>query len=417
MAEGNPFTGGTILAQVRTPDERVFDLTAADDGVLLTPPVVVGADRRPDLAGANERPASPLAGDPPGNARSSRPAANGSSPRTANCWWSVAERGPGPATAPFRTVTWSARSRRTGTPRDHTRAGCSRARSTGPGSVGPHRHGSPSSTCSPATGWSAPRRQPAPTGHRQRVTVAADRRRPRLRIGRALPALGGHVWDLATGRRVEKLADDRMPPGYVDRSAHDSFGDRGQSRRPHAAPSPSVPVPARRASPCRTAPPTSSCSAPNTPTVARSARRSAPMASTCWPTGTVPNAAKSTYGSCDMTGAGSWLPRTVVAVASAEKLVPLAFTIPGGSAQLLRWLVPVTGSYDEGRALAASACPRRDLGSHRANVGHTRADPRGRRRCGQQRRMAGPVPPLTMLPPCAVPTPSRTGRDMRGIRG
>lgn len=53
-----------------------------------------------------------------------------------------------------------------------------------------------------------------------------------------------------------------------------------------------------------------------------------------------------------MTGAGSWLPRTVVAVASAEKLVPLAFTIPGGSAQLLRWLVPVTGSYDEGRALA-----------------------------------------------------------------
>ena len=53
-----------------------------------------------------------------------------------------------------------------------------------------------------------------------------------------------------------------------------------------------------------------------------------------------------------MTGAGPWLPRSVVSVASTEKLVPLAFTIPGGSARLLRWLVAPAQPYDEGHALA-----------------------------------------------------------------
>lgn len=57
-------------------------------------------------------------------------------------------------------------------------------------------------------------------------------------------------------------------------------------------------------------------------------------------------------------GAAHWLPRsgsrTVAATvpASAERIVPLAFTFPGGSARLLRWLVEPNELYGEGAALA-----------------------------------------------------------------
>jgi molecular chaperone DnaK (HSP70) len=55
-------------------------------------------------------------------------------------------------------------------------------------------------------------------------------------------------------------------------------------------------------------------------------------------------------------GAAHWLPRSsprsVVAQPSPDRMVPLAFTIPGGSARLLRWLVVPTQPYDEGSTLA-----------------------------------------------------------------
>jgi hypothetical protein len=44
--------------------------------------------------------------------------------------------------------------------------------------------------------------------------------------------------------------------------------------------------------------------------------------------------------------------RGVVAVASTDRMVPLTFTIPGGSARLLRWLVAPTQPYQEGHPLA-----------------------------------------------------------------
>jgi hypothetical protein len=48
------------------------------------------------------------------------------------------------------------------------------------------------------------------------------------------------IWDLATGRRVEKLADDwqRRLSGYQDRSEYDGFGDHAFSPdgRLHAVP-------------------------------------------------------------------------------------------------------------------------------------------------------------------------------------
>jgi len=55
-------------------------------------------------------------------------------------------------------------------------------------------------------------------------------------------------------------------------------------------------------------------------------------------------------------GAALWLPRsgprTVMARPSLDRIVPLAFTIPGGSAQLLRWLVEPGQAYEVGAAVA-----------------------------------------------------------------
>jgi hypothetical protein len=55
-------------------------------------------------------------------------------------------------------------------------------------------------------------------------------------------------------------------------------------------------------------------------------------------------------------GAAQWLPRsgprTVMARPSPERMVPLVFTIPGGSAQLLRWLVEPEQAYEVGAPLA-----------------------------------------------------------------
>ena len=66
VAEGEAFAAGAVLAQVRTPDERVFDLTAADEGTLLSHRARVGDIVGPTLSAISKRPASCLAGDPPG---------------------------------------------------------------------------------------------------------------------------------------------------------------------------------------------------------------------------------------------------------------------------------------------------------------------------------------------------------------
>jgi hypothetical protein len=55
-------------------------------------------------------------------------------------------------------------------------------------------------------------------------------------------------------------------------------------------------------------------------------------------------------------GAAHWLSRSGTRVVAAqptqERVVPLAFTIPGGSAKLLRWLVEPDEPYGEGALLA-----------------------------------------------------------------
>jgi molecular chaperone DnaK len=66
VAPGATYRRGAIVAQVRTPDERVFDLTAPDDGVLLSAGARVGELVGPTLMASSKRPTSLLAGDQPG---------------------------------------------------------------------------------------------------------------------------------------------------------------------------------------------------------------------------------------------------------------------------------------------------------------------------------------------------------------
>jgi hypothetical protein len=55
-------------------------------------------------------------------------------------------------------------------------------------------------------------------------------------------------------------------------------------------------------------------------------------------------------------GIAQWLPRTgprtVMARPTVDRMTPLVFTIPGGAARLLRWLVRPEESYDVGATLA-----------------------------------------------------------------
>lgn len=65
VSEGQPYRAGTVLAQVRTADERVFELTAAHDGVFLAQHVSPGQPVGPSLVAAVAKDAPSLLRHPP----------------------------------------------------------------------------------------------------------------------------------------------------------------------------------------------------------------------------------------------------------------------------------------------------------------------------------------------------------------
>lgn len=65
VPEGQPYRAGSVLAQVRTPDERVFELTAAYDGVFLAQHVSPGQPVGPSLVAAVAKDAPSLLRQPP----------------------------------------------------------------------------------------------------------------------------------------------------------------------------------------------------------------------------------------------------------------------------------------------------------------------------------------------------------------
>jgi molecular chaperone DnaK len=242
VSEGQHFPAGAVLAQVRTPDERVFDLTAPDGGVLISTGSQVGELVGPTLIAALKRPASTLAGDPPDKR------------------WALSAAGEWLLTPDRRLLVecgWSGRHVKLWSIPDAHLVGEFRPDFEG---QQPHQGRvfvNPRGRLS-LVAWD-------PRGSFSVFDVQAGRRVASFRDANAPlhvmvnerewlltseaedgGAAGRYrrsvatVWDLATGRRVEKLTDDRQRrlSGYKDRSAVDGFGDHAFSPdgRLHAVP-------------------------------------------------------------------------------------------------------------------------------------------------------------------------------------
>jgi WD40 repeat protein len=231
VAEGQSFAGGTVLAQVRTPDERVFDVAAAHDGVLLAQHPLVGNNVGPTLLVRTKRPASPLAGDPPDK----RQELSGSGE-----WFLTPERHllvecvPGAAqvrllSIPDGHVVSSFEPDWDGAPPQRGRVFVS---PTGQLSLVAWDQTGLFSIFDVLSGdrvvtfrdGNTPQ-QVAVNEAQWRLTVAGEDSGSAGRYRRSVAT----VWDLTTGRKLEKLANDQPLPGYVDRSARDGFGTRAVS--------------------------------------------------------------------------------------------------------------------------------------------------------------------------------------------
>jgi hypothetical protein len=233
VAEGQPYPGGSVLAQVRTPDDRVFDLSCVDDGVLLGHRAAVGDTVGPTLIVRSKRPTSALAGDPPGK----RPglSADGEwlltpdrdllvecAPSAEHVkLWSIPD---GDLVGAFQPDLDGSRPHQG---RVFVNPG---GRLTlvawdlgGVFSVFDVRLGRRVATFRDAN---TPRTVTVNEAQ-WRLTAEGEDSGSAGRYRRAVAT----VWDLATGRRLEKLTDERQrrPPGYRDRSAVDGFGDRAVS--------------------------------------------------------------------------------------------------------------------------------------------------------------------------------------------
>jgi WD40 repeat protein len=224
---GESYPRGAVLAQVRTVDERVYELVAPDDGVLLSRRGRIGDLVGPALIASSKRPASLMSGDPPGKRqelvssgewlytpdrrvivdcaaaadlirlwaipdgtllREFRPEFDGGQPHRGRVFLGPDGR--------LALVAWNP---------------------SGSFSVWDVQSGSLTSTF----------RDSGPPSN-----VQVNEREWRLSTEGEDSGAGGRyrrtvatIWDLATGKRLEKFSDDRRrPAGFFDRSASDSFG-------------------------------------------------------------------------------------------------------------------------------------------------------------------------------------------------
>jgi molecular chaperone DnaK len=229
VGAGEAYQRGAVLAHLRTVDERVYELTVPEEGMLLSRRGRVGDVVGPTLIAAAKRPASLLAGDPPGK----RQELTGSGEwlftpdrrMLVECTatakhvrlWSIPD---GVLLGEFSPEFDSAQPRRG---RVFVQPGGRLALVTwdpaGSFAVWDVRTGQCTTTF---------RDSHSPSN------VAVNEREWRLSTeGEDGGAAGRYrrsvatVWDLRTGRKLEKLTDDwqRRLSGYRDRSASDCFGD------------------------------------------------------------------------------------------------------------------------------------------------------------------------------------------------
>lgn len=229
VSPGEPYQEGAVLAQVRTADERVYELTAPEEGVLLSQRARVGDVVGPTLGAAAKRPASLLAGDPPGKrqeltgsgewlfASDRRVLVECAATATHVRLWSVPDA---VLLREFSPQFESAEPRRG---RVFVQPGGRLALVTwdqaGVFAVWDVRTGRRTTTF---------RDSHAPTNvlvneREWRLSTSGEDAGSAGRYRRSVAT----VWDLSTGRKLEKLTDNvqRRLSGYRDRSASDCFGD------------------------------------------------------------------------------------------------------------------------------------------------------------------------------------------------
>jgi hypothetical protein len=233
VGAGKPYQRGAVLAQVRTVDERVYDLSVPEEGVLLTSRGRVGDVVGPTLVATAKRPSNLLAGDPPGK----RQEFTGSGE-----WLLTPDRRllVECAAAAERVRLWSipdgvlVREFRP----DYDTAEPKQGRvfvnpggrlslvvwdPSGTFSVWDVRSGERTTTFRDAN-----RPSDVLVNEREwRLSVAGEDGGSAGRYRRSVAT----VWDLASGRKLEKLTDDwqRRLTGFRDRSSVDGFGEHAFS--------------------------------------------------------------------------------------------------------------------------------------------------------------------------------------------
>jgi hypothetical protein len=229
---GEAFRRGTVLAQVRTADERVFDLAAPDEGVLIDVGARAGDMVGPTLIASAKRPTSLLAGDQPGKRQVLSVTGE---------WLLTPDREVlvECAAGARRIRLWSTRDGmliRQFAPdldgavpydgRVFVRPGgrLSLVAWDRSGTFTVFDVGTGRRTASFGDGY-APLKVMVNEGE-WRLTAAAEGAGSAGRYRRIVTS----VWDLGTGQRLDRLTDDRHHlHGYLDRSAVDSFGEHAFS--------------------------------------------------------------------------------------------------------------------------------------------------------------------------------------------
>jgi molecular chaperone DnaK len=233
VGAGDPYQRGAVLAQVRTVHDRVYELSVPDGGILLSRRGRVGDVVGPTLVAAAKRPASLLAGDPPGKRQElvgsgewlftpdRRMLVECAATAKHVRLWSIPD---GVLLREFSPEFDSAEPRRG---RVFVQPGGRLALVTwGPAgafSVWDVRTGECTATF---------RDSNAPSNvlvneSEWRLTAESEDAGSAGRYRRAVAT----VWDLSTGRKLEKLTDDwqRRLSGYRNRSTSDCFGDNAFS--------------------------------------------------------------------------------------------------------------------------------------------------------------------------------------------
>jgi hypothetical protein len=233
VAPGEAYQRQSVLARVRTADDRVYDLLVPEDGVLLGRRGRDGDVVGPTLIASAKRPASLLAGDPPDK----RQELTGSGE-----WLLTPDRrllvecADGGERVRMWTLPDGVMVREFHPDFDSPRPRQGRVfippsgrpalvawDTSGAFSVWDVRSGRRTATFRDAHG---------PSGvlvneHEWRLSVASDDAGTVGRYRRSVAT----VWDLTTGRKLEKLTDDwqRRLPGYRERSTADGFGEHAFS--------------------------------------------------------------------------------------------------------------------------------------------------------------------------------------------